>query len=151
MSQAIQASVVEVFGKIPHYICYFHFLAAIGKLLFEKEHNALRKALSKAGISGKLKAVRRNMSKNFAALSSNDIEKYLATPDTLGTTTEATEMLVYYLILWILDHASKGNGYGFPFDQRYLNFYERLQAASRNFSDFLISINWTFIKINIEY
>ena len=38
-------------------------------------------------------------------------------------------MLVYYLILWILDHASDGNGYGFPLDRRYLNFYERLQAA----------------------
>jgi len=38
-------------------------------------------------------------------------------------------MLVYYLVLWILDHPSEGNGYGFPFDQRYLNFYERLQAA----------------------
>lgn len=129
MSQAIHAAVVKIFGNIPHYICHFHFLAAIGKLLFKKEHNALRKALSKAGISGKLKAIRNLISKNFAALSSNDIEKYLATPEKLGTTNEATEMLVYYLILWILDHVSEGNGYGFPFDQRYLNFYERLQAG----------------------
>jgi hypothetical protein len=129
MSKAIQAAVVEVFGDIPHYICHFHFLAAIGKLLFEKEHTALRNALSQVGISGKLKAIRRNMSKNFAALAIENIAAYLAAPDKLGTTTEATEMLVYYLILWILDHASDGNGYGFPFDQRYLNFYERLQAA----------------------
>jgi len=129
MSKAIQSAVNEVFGNIPHYICHFHFLAAIGKLLFEKEHTALRKALSKAGISGKLKAIRRNMSKNFVALSIENIEEYLATPDTLGKKTEATEMLVYYLVLWILDHPSDGNGYGFPFDQRYLNFYERLQAA----------------------
>jgi hypothetical protein len=129
MSKAIQAAVAEVFGDILHYICHFHFLAAIGKLLFEKEHEALRKALSQAGISGKLKAIRKHLSKNFDALSSNDIEAYLATPEKLGTTTEATEMLVYYLILWILDHASDGNGYGFPFDQRYLNFYERLQDA----------------------
>lgn len=129
MSQAIQAAVTQVFGNIPHYICHFHFLAAIGKLLFEKEHDALRKALSKAGISGKLKAIRNLISKNFAALSSHDIEAYLATPEKLGTTTEATEMLVYYLMVWILDHGSEGNGYGFPFDQRYLNFYERLQDA----------------------
>ena len=129
MSKAIQAAVAEVFGNIPHYICHFHFLAAIGKLLFEKEHTVLRKALSKAGISGKLKAIRRNMSKNFAALSIENIEEYLAAPEKLGKKTEATEMLVYYLILWILDHASDGNGYGFPFDQRYLNFYQRLQEA----------------------
>lgn len=129
MSQAIQAAVAEVFGDIPHYICHFHFLAAIGKLLFEKEHDALRKALSQAGISGKLKAFSKHLSKNFAARSSHDIEAYLATPKKLGTTTEATAMLIYYLILWILDHPSDGNGYGFPFDQRYLNFYERLQDA----------------------
>jgi hypothetical protein len=129
MSQAIQAAVVEVFGNIPRYICHFHFLAAIGKLLFEKEHDALRKALSKAGISGKLKAIRNHLSNNFAALYSNDIEAYLATPEKLGTTTEATEMLIYYLTSWILDHTSDGNGYGFPFDQRYLNFYERLWDA----------------------
>jgi len=129
MSKAIQAAVVEVFGHLPHYICHFHFLAAIGKLLFDKEHDAVRNALSQAGLSGKLKAISNHLRKNFAALASNDIEKYLATPEKLGTTTEATDMLVYYLILWILDHASDGNGYGFPFDQRYLNFYERLQAA----------------------
>ena len=38
-------------------------------------------------------------------------------------------MLAYCLILWILDYSSDGNGYGFPFDQRYLNFYQRLKAA----------------------
>ena len=129
MSKGIKAAVAHVFGDIPHFICHFHFLAAIGKLLFEKEHKALYKDLSKAGISGKLKAIRRDMPKSFNVLSSGDIDKYLTTPEMLGNTNEATEMLVYYLVLWILDHPSEGNGYGFPFDQRYLNFYERLQAA----------------------
>ncbi|MGP8321935.1 MAG: hypothetical protein ACT6FE_06400 [Methanosarcinaceae archaeon] len=129
MSKAIKAAVTEVFDDIPHYICHFHFLSAIGKLLFEKEHIVLRKALSKVGISGKLKAMRRNMAKNFEVLSIDKIESYLKTPEKLGKTREATEMLTYYLIQWILDHPSEGNGYGFPFDQRYLNFYERLQQA----------------------
>lgn len=129
MSKAIKAAVSDVFGNIPHYICHFHFLAAIGKSLFEKEHIALRKALSKAAISGKLKAIRRSMAKNFETLSVDEIEYYLAKPEKLGKTAQATEMLAYYLIQWILDHPSEGNGYGFPFDQRYLNFYERLQQA----------------------
>jgi len=38
-------------------------------------------------------------------------------------------VLVYSLILWILDYASLGNGYGFPFDRSYLSFYVRLQQA----------------------
>jgi uncharacterized protein YbaR (Trm112 family) len=129
MSKAIKAAVVEVFGDIPHYICHFHFLAAIGKLLFEKEHDALRKTLSKAGISGKLKILSRNIARNLETLSIDEIENYLASAEKLGKTPEATEMLAYYLILWILDHPSEGNGYGFPFDQRYLNFYQRLQEA----------------------
>lgn len=129
MSKAIKAAVADVFGDIPHFICHFHFLSAIGKLLFEKEQLALSKALSKAAISGKLKAIRRNMAKNFEVFSIEEIEKYLAAPEKLGKTREATEMLAYYLIQWILDHRSEGNGYGFPFDQRHLNFYERLQQA----------------------
>ena len=129
MSKAIKAAVVEVFGNIAHYICHFHFLAVIGKLLFEKEHIALRKALSKEGISGKLKVMRRNMPQKFEVLCIDEIKNYLAKPETLGKTTEAVEMLAYWLILWILDHPSEGNGYGFPFDQRYLTFYERLYSA----------------------
>lgn len=129
MSKAIKSAVTEVFGNLPHYICHFHFLAAIGKLLFEKEHIILRKALSKAGVSGKLKAMKRNMTCNFEKLKIDEIEAYLEKPGKLEKTAEATEMLAYYLIQWILDHPSEGNGYGFPFDQRYLNFYERLEQA----------------------
>lgn len=129
MGKGIEAAVAEVFGNIAHYICHFHFLAAIGTLLFEKEHIALRKALSKEGISGNLKAIRRNMAKKFKVLCIDEIENYLARPEKLGKTSEAIEMLAYCLILWILDHPSEGNGYGFPFDQRYLNFYERLHSA----------------------
>lgn len=129
MSKGIQAAVLAVFGDISHFICHFHFMAAIGKLLFEKEHTSLYQALSRAGIAGKLKAIRRDMPKSFTCLSSNDIETYIATPELLGHSKEATNMLVYCLVMWILDHPSDGNGYGFPFDQRYLNFYQRLQAA----------------------
>ncbi len=128
MSKGIEAAVKQVFNNMNHYICHYHFLAAIGKLLFEQEHIALRKALSKAGISGKLKAERLKMKKNFV-LSVDDIENYLTDPQQLGKTREAARMFSYYLILWVLDHSSDGNGYGFPFDQRYLNFYDRIKAA----------------------
>lgn len=129
MSKGIEAAVHAVFGSIAHYICHFHFLTVIGLLLLEKEHLALRQALSKAGISGKLKAVTRKSAKSFSTLAVGEIENYLATPTKLGQTREATALLAYYLMLWILDHGAEGHGYGFPFDHRYLNFYERLQAA----------------------
>ena len=129
MSKGIRAAVLAVFGAISHYICHFHFMQAIGKRLFEKEHIALRNKLSKGGISGKLKEMKKNMSKKFQQLSIDDCLTYLQIPESLGKTREATDMLVYLVILWILDHPSQGNGYGFPFDQRYLYFYERLHVA----------------------
>jgi len=129
MSKGISSAIEQVFGDVPHYICQFHFLRAIGKFLFEKEHDALRKALSKAGISGKLKQIRKTLIKSLDQLFMDKIETYLEAPSELGRTREGTRILAFYLILWILDHASQGDSYGFPFDQRYLNFYERLKAA----------------------
>lgn len=129
MSRGIESAVKKVFKNTPHYICHYHFLRAVGKSLFESEHICLHKALSKAGISGELKALRRKMNKSFKNLTIEEIGNYLAAPQQLGKTRQATEMLAYCLILWILDYSSDGNGYGFPFDQRYLNFYQRLKAA----------------------
>jgi len=129
MSQPMKTAAELVFDNVPHYICHFHFVASIGKLLFEKEHDALRKALSKAGISGQLKALRLKLAGNFQTLSIDNLPDYVQSPPKAGKTREATELFAYGLILWILDHAAEGNGYGFPFDQRYLYFYQRLQAA----------------------
>jgi len=129
MSKGIAAAVREVFGAIAHYVCHFHFLTVIGLLLLEKEHLALRQALSKAGVSGKLKAWARTLAKSFETLALDEIGNYLAVPEKLGKTQEATALLAYCLMLWILDHAAEGHGYGFPFDHRYLSFYERLQTA----------------------
>lgn len=129
MSPGIAGAIEEVFDKVPHFICHFHFLRAIGKLLFGKEHDTMRKTLSKMGISGKLKEIRRTMNKTFDTLSIDNIETYLKAPQQLGHTREATELLTYYLVVWVLDHPAEGNGCGFPFDQRYLNFYQRLKAA----------------------
>lgn len=129
MSKAIEAAVKKVCGDIAHYVCHFHFLAALGKSLFETENDYLRKRLSKVGISGALKNLRRKMSSRFETLTIENIEYYLAQSEQLGKTKEATEILAYYLILWVLDHSSDGNGYGFPFDQRYLYFYQRLEVA----------------------
>ena len=57
------------------------------------------------------------------------IESFLEKPETFGKALIASEISVYYLVLWILDHGSDGDGYGFPFDHRHLNFYNRLKTA----------------------
>lgn len=129
MSKGIKAAVQYVFGDIPHFICHFHFLSIVGKILFEKENTSLRNALSKAGISGNLKAMRGKLTQKFINISRPEIENFLSEPEKIAQIRIAPKICLYYLIEWILDHGSGGNGYGFPFDQRYLAFYKRLQSA----------------------
>lgn len=129
MAEAIKSAVKAVFGDIAHYICHFHFLQAIGLMLFDHECSALRKALSKVGILGNLKTMRLKMGNKFADITISEIETYLENPEKFGKTLIASQLSVYYLIVWILDYSSNADGYGFPFDHRHLNFYNRLKTA----------------------
>lgn len=129
MAEAIKSAVKSVFGDIAHYICHFHFLKAIGLTLFDNECSALRIALSKAGILGNLKTSRRKMGNKFTDIAISEIETFLEKPEQFGKTLIASELSVYYLILWILDYGSDADGYGFPFDHRHLSFYNRLKTA----------------------
>ena len=129
MAKAIKSAVKSVFGNIAHYICHFHFLQAIGLTLFDNECSALRKALSKAVILGNLKALRGKMGNKFTDIAISEIETFLEKPEQFGKTLIASELSVYYLLVWILDYNSNADGYKFPFDHRHLNFYNRLKTA----------------------
>lgn len=129
MGKGIESAVKDVFPGIPHYICHFHFLKAIGTALFDNECKALRNALSKAGILGNLKTFRRTMGDRFEDIPISKIESFLDNAEEFGKTLIASELSVYYLVLWLLDHCSDGDGYGFPFDHSHLSFYNRLKTA----------------------
>ena len=137
MGPGILKAVKNVFGDCPHYICHFHFLKMIGKLLFEEENNQLRKKLSQAGISGALKNMKRELEKKFNQLNIKQLDTYLSNPEKIRDDKQSLEILVYNLILWILDYASEGNGYGFPYDRSYLSFYVRLKQAIENINNIL--------------
>ena len=137
MGPGILKAVKNVFSGCSHYICHFHFLKMIGKLLFEEENNQLRKKLSKAGISGALKNMKRELEKKFTKLNIKQLDTYLSNPEKIRDDKQSLEILIYNLILWILDYASQGNGYGFPYDRSYLSFYVRLQQAIENIDNIL--------------
>lgn len=137
MGPGILKAVNKVFSNCPHYICHFHFLKMIGKLLFEEENNQLRKKLSKAGISGALKNMKRELEKKINKLNIKQLDTYLSNPKKIRDDKQSLEKLVYNLILWILDYASEGNGYGFPYDRSYLSFYVRLKQAIENINNIL--------------
>jgi hypothetical protein len=139
MGKGITGAVTHVFGNIPHYICHFHFLKAIGATLFDKEQTALRKALSKAGISGDLKKLRHKLSNKFAGIPLKDVESFLKEPEKFGKDLVSSELSVYYLVLWILDYSYDGNGYGFPFDHSHLDFYKRLNVGYSIIQDVVVN------------
>lgn len=137
MGPGILKAVNKVFFGCAHYICHFHFLKMIGKLLFEEENNQLRKKLSKVGISGALKNMKRELEKKINTFNIKQLDQYLSNTEKIRDDKQSLEILVYNLILWILDYASEGNGYGFPYDRSYLSFYVRLQQAIENIDNIL--------------
>ena len=50
-----------------------------------------------------------------------------------ATLSTVPVVAAYTLISWILDSASEGNGFGFPFDQSYLALYQRIREAGWRF------------------
>lgn len=137
MGPGILKAVNKVFTGCPHYICHFHFLKMIGILLFNEENIQLRKKLSLVGIAGALKKMKRELEKKCYLSNSKQLDQYLLNPDTIGNDNQSWDILIYGLILWILDHAADGNGYGFPFDKSYLSFYIRLHQAIENIDNIL--------------
>ena len=157
MSKAILNAAGQVFKKILHFICHYHFLRDIGKDLFGKENDILRNRLKHHGIQGLLL--------KQAAHNKNGVDKY---PDLIndfvaameetteqespftktnsvagefvpaGTAKEVANNMIfnkrsaqaaaYTMIQWAVNGKKEGNGYGFPFDRPHLNFYQRLKS-----------------------
>ncbi len=131
MGKGIALAVAKVFRRIPAFICHYHFLKAVGKHLLGDEYAIIREKLRES-------AVRTVLNKT-----KNRLEKLIAdTPhlvDTMVTGIEGEQLPVdcllsavpvvaaYTLISWVLDAESECNGFGFPFDQTHLVFYQRLR------------------------
>ena len=151
MSKAILNAAGQVFKKILHFICHYHFLRDIGKDLFGRENDVLRNRLKYHGIQGVLlkQAIHNKSGLDKHPELINDfvaaMEKSVLTktnsvagkPVSAGMTNEAAHNIIfnkrsaqaaaYTMIQWAVDGKKEGNGYGFPFDRPYLNFYQRLK------------------------
>jgi hypothetical protein len=147
MGKGILAAVKEVFPGIPDYICHFHFLRDIGKDLFGKENDIIRKRLKKYGTMALLRKIARRLKEdvnkepklidsffenwsdspgNRRSRSLNDQE--ISKPIVEPTPIAITSLMLYTLINWAIEGKKQGKGYGFPFDRPHLCFYERSQA-----------------------
>ena len=132
MHKGILKAIREVFKGVPSFVCHYHFLKDLGKDLFGKEHDIVRSRLSHHGIKGKLNAQARKL-KNMMDNMGVFVEDFaVGIEDKLmrGSCPIGHLPLVatYFLIMWALAGETCGNGFSFPFDRRYLEFYRRLQV-----------------------
>ena len=134
MGKGILAAIRAVFKQVPIFICHYHFLKAVGKNLFGEENDTLRKRLKKYGIQGILRKRVRTLGKTIASSPPQLIKTFLRLFETeegvLPCSSEGLpHLIIHTLLVWALEGKNQGQGCGFPFDQPYLSFYQRLVSA----------------------
>ena len=134
MGKGIALAVKEVFMNVPVFICHFHFLKAIGKNLFGDENDIIRKGLRKHNVRVILRRAKKRLGEIIVSTTTlvpeviRGIEHEMLSAEC--PLNDVPAVAAYTLISWILDANAESNGFGFPFDQSYLVFYQRLQEAS---------------------
>jgi len=130
MGKGILAAVAKVFPDVPDFICHFHFLRDIGKDFLGAEYDAIRKRLTKHGISAAL----RYRARQLKAQMDTNPAMIKALREAMANGTIAPEafefapvVAAYTLIQWALKGKTQGDGYGFPFDRPHLTFAQRLR------------------------
>ena len=115
MSEAIKNAVAKVFCGVPHRLCHFHFLKAIGKDLLSDHHQ--RMCISVKRMKTTLCEIRKKTKDEQAALH-------------CGRTGKKRK--IHYDCEWLLSTIDRLNdsgrdlgAEGFPFDLSALAFYER--------------------------
>jgi len=137
MGKGIALAVGEVFKNVSAFICHYHFLKSIGKNLFGDENDAIRELLRKYNMRVILTRTKNRLGKLIAG--TTDLFDAMVTGlEGEGLPVECRLSTIpvvaaYTLISWVLDSETECNGFGFPFDQSYLVFYQRLQEAGRRF------------------
>jgi len=134
MGKGIALAVKEVFKNVLAFICHYHFLKAVGKNLFGDENDIIRERLRKHNVRVVLNRAKSRLEKVIAGATNlvgamvTGIERErLPAECPLGA---VPAVAAYTLVSWALDGNSEGNGFGFPFDQSYLVFYQRIQEIS---------------------
>ena len=154
MGKGIALAVGEVFKNISAFICHYHFLKSIGKNLFGDENDIIRERLRKYNVRVILTRTKNRLGKRIAG--DTDLLGFMVAgiecerlPGECALSS-IPAVAAYTLISWVLDSESECNGFGFPFDQSYLVFYQRLQEAGLRFHQlFRIQLqgNWKENKV----
>jgi hypothetical protein len=134
MGKGIVSAAEEVFPGVADFICHFHFLRDIGKDLLLDEYTALQKRLRKLNVRPLLRQRAKSLEQkiNPASLTIDEVMASIEQGVWQTTSAEHVPLITAYtLIHWVFEYPAQSNGYGFPFDRPYLDFYRRLQKIHR--------------------
>lgn len=132
MGKGILNAVAEVFPYTPDFICHFHFLRDIGKDLLNNDYTTLLKRLRKIKVRPKLRRRAKYLEQKINP-DCHDAGKIIESLQSGKWQTNNFDnvplITAYALIQWIFDYQKESDGYGFPFDHPYLDFYRRIQKV----------------------
>ena len=130
MSAAIKKAVTEVFKNIPHRLCHFHFLKDIGKDMLQDLHQPLKYSVK--DLEKQLKELRNKWTIEQPKISYKPSKK---------------RKRLYNHYSWLIsiidhihDYEKDLTAEGFPFDLKYLAFYDRCRRVYTKIDDLLSTL-----------
>ena len=142
MTPAINDLVSELEPSIPVLACHQHFLADVGKDLLEPSYAKLRDLFRRAKVRPKLRALVRDLGRKLGP-SIEDARKAVRQWQLMAEGGHGIESgddglaIVRAIAQWTLDYKAQASGLDYPFDQPYLDLYERCSIALRATDAFL--------------
>ena len=122
---------------VPHHVCHYHFLADLGKALYQSPHQALSRQLHTIDLKYERRTQRKKLTRNLQPQHPSD-PAGLVLHDLLRgrshgcawTSALATEVLLA-MHMWMLDFPADGQRQSFPFDPYPLLFHRRVVVAAQ--------------------
>ena len=149
MSCAIKKAVTAVYKNVPHRLCHFHFLKDIGKDMLQDLHQPLKYSVK--NLEKQLKELRDKWAIEQPEISDKPSNK-------------KTRLYTHYscllsIIDYIHDYEKDLDAEGFPFDLKYLAFYNRCRRVYTKIDHLLSTLQSTGkikgmnrnISINLYY
>jgi len=104
---------------IPHFVCHYHFLGAVGKKLFDNTNALLRRLLRSSNVRRDLRDLLREL-RRYRGCSGHGRR--------FGPGPVREDVLA--LVLWVLEGEGKKD-LDYPFSLPHLGFYQRCQQAAQ--------------------
>lgn len=130
LSEKIAEAIKALWPQVPHLLCHFHFLGAVGEKLLRSLHGELSALLRGAKVRSRLRGMRTDLvrySKGGTPVSPEQMERFLEDPCGAPQVDagQRRRCVCHMLLRWVSDYQSELSGKYFPFDLPALTLYRR--------------------------